>query len=351
MIDAKPHFPEFMSETLSSWPEFLASRGATPAESDSPDLFLFPAPPEPESGFACALSHLGVISASGEDAASFLHNQLTNDVLGLDGATARLAGYCSPKGRLLATMLIWKEGGSIHMALPREVLPATLKRLRMFVLRSKVRLEDASEQIVLVGLAAPAIALPGLPRAPLQQAACEGGAAIRLPDAAGLQRCLWAGAPEAAGRLWQRAALPAAPSRLWRWTEIVAGQPQVVEATREQFVPQMINYELIGGVNFRKGCYPGQEIVARSQYLGKLKRRMLLAHADTAAAAGDEVYADADPGQPCGMIVNAELGPDGRFACLVEMKMELAGPGIRLRSADGPSLSLGELPYSLAEPA
>lgn len=342
-----------MSEPISSWPGFLASQGASPGEPGSPDLFTFPAPAKPESGFICALSHLGVISASGEDAASFLHNQLTNDVLGLDDTQAHLAGYCSPKGRLLATMLIWKDSGGVRMALPRELLPAILKRLRMFVLRSKVTLEDTSEQIVLVGLAAPRLALPGLPPAPLRQSTSEGGAAIRLPDAAGLQRCLWAGAAGPAEQLWQQAALASAPAQLWRWTDIMAGQPQVLDATREQFVPQMINYELIGGVNFRKGCYPGQEVVARSQYLGKLKRRMLLAHADAgaAASAGDEVVSDADPGQPCGMIVNAERGPDGRFACLVEIKMELADSGIRLRAADGTPLSFAELPYPLSEPA
>lgn len=341
-----------MPETTPSWPEFLASQGALQADAGSPDLVDFPPPASLEPGFACALTHLGVISASGADAADFLHNQLTNDVVGLDGGSARLAGYCSPKGRLLATMLIWKDGDEFRMALPRELLAATLKRLRMFVLRSKVTLDDASDRIVLIGMAVPA--LPTLPMStlpPLGQCADAGGAAIRLPDAAGLRRCLWAGAAGQAPARWQRATLPAAPSGLWRWTDILAGQPQVLEATREQFVPQMINYELIGGVNFRKGCYPGQEVVARSQYLGKLKRRMLLAHAEAAAAAGDEVFAEADPEQPCGMIVNAERGPDGRVACLVQMKLELSGSAVRLRSADGPLLSFTDLPYPLAEPA
>lgn len=337
-----------MPETLSSWQDFLASQGAIRAEPGALDPLLFSSPARPESGFVCALGHLGVISATGDDAANFLHNQLTNDVLGLDGRSARLAGYCSPKGRLLATMLIWKDADAIRMALPNELLPAILKRLRMFVLRSKVTLDDTGERLVLLGMAAPS--LPALPAVPLAQQSLEQGTTIRLPDAAGLQRLLWAGTAEQAIHAWERAALPPAPSALWRWTDILAGQPQVVEATREQFVPQMINYELIGGVNFRKGCYPGQEVVARSQYLGKLKRRMLLAHVENDAAAGDEVVSEADPAQPCGMIVNAERCPDGRVACLVEMKMELAGSVIRLRSADGPALSFTALPYSLAEP-
>ena len=128
----------------------------------------------------------------------------------------------------------------------------------------------------------------------------------------------------------------------------MAGLAQVVEATREQFVPQMINYELVGGVNFQKGCYPGQEIVARSQYLGKQKRRTLLAFSESDdVTAGTEVFSSADPTQPCGMIVNAERGPDGRVACLVEVKMDAASTSVCVGSVDGPVLTFGELPYAL----
>lgn len=308
-------------------------------------------PASARSGFLCPLTHLGVIRASGDDAANFLQNQLTNDVLGLDEATARLAGYCSPKGRLLATLMVWTSGADILLVLPRDLLAATLKRLQMFVLRSKVKLTDAGDEIALVGIAAPAGQLSPLPGVAWQSIRSEGGTLIRMPDADGLQRALWAGPAHQAAAVWKGYAesLPCAPASLWRWTEILAGLPQVVEATREQFVPQMINFELVGGVNFRKGCYPGQEIVARSQYLGKLKRRALLAYCDDdLAAAGVEVYSSADPAQPCGMIANAERGPDGRIACLVEMKMELADTAVHVGAADGPLLAFGELPYSLS---
>ena len=135
---------------------------------------------------------------------------------------------------------------------------------------------------------------------------------------------------------------------MWHWTDIQAGLPQVLDATREQFVPQMINFELIGGVNFRKGCYPGQEIVARSQYLGKLKRRMLLASVDAPEALpGTEVFSESDPDQPCGMIVNAERGPQAMMSCLVEIKLEAANSAIRLGSASGPVLTFGTLPYAI----
>ncbi len=340
-----------MSESVLPWPDFLASIGATPAPAGSPDTLAFPLPENPQRGFLCPLTHLGVISATGDDAENFLHNQLTNDVLGLGMGSAHLAGYCSPKGRLLATMLLWKDGGEILLALPRELLPATMKRLQMFVLRSKVKLADASERLPLFGIAAAADAGASFPPAAWQRRPADGGALIRLPDTGGLQRALWAGPMQAAPAAWLRCAatLPPAPAALWRWTDILAGVPQVVEATREQFVPQMINFELVGGVNFRKGCYPGQEIVARSQYLGKLKRRALLAFSDSEKAiAGTEVFSDADPAQPCGMLVNAERGPDGRIACLVELKMEAAGTPVHVGAADGPLLSFGELPYSLS---
>ncbi len=341
-----------MSDTDSSWPDFLASLGATRADQDALDTLVFSPPANAEAGFASPLTHLGVIAATGEDAEHFLHNQLTNDVLGLASTDACLAGYCSPKGRLLATLLVWKSGDEILLALPRTLLPATLKRLQMFVLRSKLKLTDATARLALVGFAAPHPPQPGWPGRPWQRQALAGGTLIRFPDAAGLQRCLWAGSPAQAVLAWQQAGLPAAPASLWRWTEIMAGVPQVLEPTREQFVPQMVNFELVGGVNFRKGCYPGQEIVARSQYLGKLKRRALLAFTDDASAsAGVEVFSAADPGQPCGMVVNAEAGPDGRIACLVETKLELASSPVSLREPAGPALVIGELPYPLSDPA
>ncbi len=346
-----------MSDTAVSWPDFLHAHGAlqtfAPIEGANAAR---PAASGP--GFLCALTHLGVIAATGDDVVHFLHNQLTNDVEHLAEDDARLVGYCSPKGRLLATMLMWRAGERVLLALPRELLPATLKRLQMFVLRAKVKLADVSDGIVLIGGATP----ESMGGTPWQRDDRDGGAWLRVPDAGGLKRWLWAGPLAQAMSFWQQqaATLPTAPAALWRWSEIIAGLPQVVEATKEQFVPQMINFELVGGVNFRKGCYPGQEIVARSQYLGKLKRRALLAYIDeaagditggTAAAAGVDVYSDADPGQPCGMIANAERGPDRRIACLVELKMELAGTVVRVGSANGTPLQFAALPYELADPA
>ena len=307
-----------------------------------------------QQGFISFLSDPGVVRASGEEARHFLHNQLTNDIDNLGADDARLAGYCSPKGRLLATLLTWPVDDAILLMLPGSLLAGFQKRLQMFVLRSKVKLEDVSDSLSVVGIGVPeAQDFPGLANGPFRSTPAASGRLIRLPDSEGLRRALWVGpfAHREALLAALPSGLPQLPETYWRWLEIRAGVPQILEATREQFVPQMINYELIGGVNFRKGCYPGQEIVARSQYLGKLKRRMLLARVDVADAAaaspGTEVFSDADPGQPSGMIVNAERGPEGLIDCLVEIKMDAVASPVHLGRTDGPLLQFADLPYPL----
>ena len=313
------------------------------------------------SGFFAPLNHLGLIAASGDEAAHFLHSQLTNDIEHLGTAEARLAGYCTPKGRLLATLLVWRSADAILLQVPRPMLAPLQKRLQMFVLRAKVKLADASEQHVALGLAgAEADAalrnwFPELPAVPYALAQSEAGTLIRLADVAERPRYQWITDAQRAREAWPLLARHLAPAGApaWRLTEIQAGVPQITPATQEQFVPQMINYEVIGGVSFRKGCYPGQEIVARSHYLGKLKRRMLPASvASLEARAGMEVFSSTDPSQPCGMIVNAERGAAQRMDCLVELKLAALESGsIHLGSADGPPLAIGTLPYALPEPA
>ncbi|TAK86576.1 MAG: folate-binding protein [Aquabacterium sp.] len=304
---------------------------------------------------AVRLSHLGVIRAAGADAASFLHNQLTQDVEHQDAHQARLAAYCSAKGRMLASLLVLRPAAEeVLLVAATDLLPALVKRLGMFVLRAKARLADASAEVALVGLAgASARAWLG--------AAAEGatwsvtehaqGRLVRLPDGRAQEqpqpRWLWLGAPEAAAAL--QAALPALPAERWQWLELTTGVPGIVQATAEQFVPQMINFELVGGVNFKKGCYPGQEIVARSQYLGKLKRRAALYHSDAPMQPAQEVFSAADPGQPSGMVVNAAPNPAGGWSALVEIKLAAREGDLHLGAADGPALRLGQLPYAVTE--
>ncbi|MFL9880310.1 folate-binding protein [Herbaspirillum rhizosphaerae] len=350
------------TQASTPWQAFLEQQGAHIEAANGAEVRYFgpTAAAELPDNFVAPLTDLGLISLSGDDAASFLHNQITNDVEKLDLATARLAGYCTPKGRLLATFLMWKDAGQIMLQLPRALQPAIQKRLQMFVMRSKAKLADVSEQYVALGLAGNTAAevlqqwFPQLPAQPYTKIDNEHGTLVRVADSRQAPRYQWIASVEQAIAAWPALTqkLSAVGTHAWRLTDIYAGVPVITQPTQEQFVPQMINFELIGGVNFKKGCYPGQEIVARSQYLGKLKRRSVLALVDAVdVRAGAEVFSSEDPGQPCGMIVNAEPAGTGKSACLVEIKLAASDNGtIHLGAVGGPVLQLQPLPYELAEP-
>ncbi len=176
---------------------------------------------------------------------------------------------------------------------------------------------------------------------------------MRLTDVLGAPRWLWVGPAEQAQVL--TATLPALPLAAWQWLEVMSGVVRIEPATVDQFVPQMVNFELVGGVNFQKGCYPGQEVVARSHYRGTLKRRAFLLHGDSPMHAGQEVFSSTDPGQPAGMVANAAAVPatgDGQppspaFSALVELKWQSLDESWHLGAADGPALSLGNMPYEV----
>jgi folate-binding protein YgfZ len=355
--------PIFMTEFMTPWLQFLEQHGARLSDAAMPQVLDFEADfplDVPTTDFVSPLTDLGLIALSGEEAAHFLHNQLTNDVDHLGLTEVRLAGYCSPKGRLLATFRMWRSGDSIILQLPREIQAGVQKRLQMFVLRSKAKLTDVTPEYVMLGLAGPAAVaalselFSTLPAAPYAKVESDAGTLIREADAFGAPRYQWITKQESAQRAWPALLKTLQPvaAEVWRLGDIHAGIPQITQATHEQFVPQMVNYEIVGGVNFQKGCYPGQEIVARSQYLGKLKRRMCLASITTQdATAGMEVFSEADPDQSCGMIVNAEHRSNDAMDCLVEVKvamMETAA--IHLGSVSGPELRFQALPYALPDP-
>ncbi len=299
----------------------------------------------------CRLADRGVIRAHGSEAGTFLQGQLTNDVLGLDAAHARLAGFCSAKGRLQASFIVWRrDADTFDLVCAKDLLAATLKRLSMFVLRAKCKLSDASDEIALHGVAgAPAAAWIG-DASVWERRAGAGAAVIRLPDAAGVARCLVAsaagpGATVAAAADGSAASLS---TETWRWLEVESGIVTIEAATVDRFVPQMVNFELVGGVDFQKGCYPGQEVVARSQYRGTTKRRTFLFDAATLPAAGADVFAADSPGEAAGTVANAASRPDGGGAsALVELRLAALGAELRLGAADGPPLVRRDLPYSV----
>jgi tRNA-modifying protein YgfZ len=238
------------------------------------------------------LGQYGLLEVTGSDARAFLHAQLTNDVEHLAPGMARYAGWCSAKGRLLATFLVVPHAEGFLLQLSGDLVPAVAKRLSMFVLRSKVKVSDATGRWAQLGLWGPGDGEP--------LSVSEGGGAITVrvgPDRALLL------VPEEKSSQYN----PDTSAEEWALAEIRAGRPLIAQATQDQFVPQMVNFELAGGVDFKKGCYPGQEIVARAQYRGAVKRRMVRLRG-AALQPGQEIYSDDAPGQASGTVVNSAGG-------------------------------------------
>ncbi|NML48292.1 folate-binding protein YgfZ [Ramlibacter sp. G-1-2-2] len=291
------------------------------------------------------LPQLGVIRAIGTDAASFLHGQLTQDFALLGANEARLAAFCTAKGRMQASFIAFKRApDEVLLVCSRDVLPATLKRLSMFVLRAKAKLSDASAEFALYGVAGETLkALQPAPQAPWNVADLGAARLVQLYPADGQPRALWVGpadAPAPAG--------PALDTTLWQWGEVRSAVATITTPIVEAFVPQMLNYESVGGVNFKKGCYPGQEVVARSQFRGTLKRRAFLAHADAELAPGQEVFQAGDPEQPAGVVAQAAPAPSGGWDAIVSLQLTAAEAGdLHAGSATGARLDLQPLPYLL----
>jgi hypothetical protein len=277
------------------------------------------------------LSNNALLSVSGDDAAAFLHAQLTNDVEALAVNRAQWNGWCSPKGRLLATFLLVRRPGEFLLLLPAEIAGAIAKRLGMFVLRSKVKIADVSDRHARRGII-------GRRAGPAPMEVVDESGAILV----GLEQ----------GRIvafmpLERALTPDVGADAWELAAIHAGVPTITAATQEAFVPQMANFELVGGVSFKKGCYPGQEIVARMQYRGGLKRRMALVHVGGSErpVPGQSVYSAAFGDQAAGMIVNAAPAPEGGVDALVVAQIESLERGdLRWKSPDGPGLEVRSHP-------
>jgi tRNA-modifying protein YgfZ len=308
----------------------------------------------------CDLSHEGLIRVSGEESQTFLQGQLTNDVRSVSENTHQLSGYCSPKGRLLGLFRLFMRNGDYYLQLPHPQLNGTLKRLRMFVLRSKVTLDDHSDELIRFALSGSdaeqmlAKILGEVPAETDQTITADGITVLRLMGHT--PRFMLYGPIESMPQLWQAlhqaGAIPAGVAAL-RWLEIQAGQPTVVTQTVEAFVPQMLNLQLINGVSFKKGCYTGQEVVARMQYLGKLKRRMYLAHTNTTQTIqnGDELYSpESGSGQGAGRIVAVAPAPQGGYDMLAVLEISGAESGqVYLDETAQTTLSLLPLPYAFEQ--
>jgi folate-binding protein YgfZ len=292
------------------------------------------------------LNHLGVIRVEGEDAAKFLHNQLTQDFALLGTDQARLAAFCSAKGRMQASFIGFKRSPTdILLVCSQDLLATTLKRLSMFVLRAKAKLTDASAGYAVYGLAGAATHSEGSSDAPWAARQVGAATVINLYPACGVARQLWVAPtdePAPAG--------PALPVDAWLWSEVRSGIATLSPAVFEAFVPQMLNFESVGGVNFKKGCYPGQEVVARSQFRGTLKRRGFVVHSDAALQPGQEVFNSTDAEQSVGMVVQAAAAPDGGWDAIASLQLSALEAGtLHAGSSDGAHMRVLPLPYALMQ--
>jgi len=302
------------------WQTYLAARGA---QFDNEQIVDFgdqsgELSAAREATVLCPLTHLAPFECSGEDAQTFLHNQLTSDVNHLGKDASQYAAWCSPKGRMLASFILSRNDNGYLGLLSADLRTFILKRLQMYVLRSKVKIVDRSSDLQCLGVAGPqaeaALLQAGLPMptAPMNTASNATTTVIRLAEGRFIIIANSATTPS----VWESLAQIAVPAGVpaWLWLDIQAGIPLITEATKEAFVPQMVNYDKIGGVSFHKGCYPGQEVVARTQYLGKVKRHLYRFHAEGVLPAGGSIYpAGSSEAQPCGIIASAAPSPESGY--------------------------------------
>ncbi|MDR1888117.1 MAG: folate-binding protein [Zoogloeaceae bacterium] len=291
--------------------------------------------------------HLASLEISGADARAFLHNQFTNDVKSLQTAQAQLSAWCTAKGRVVANFILYplasdEAGDTFRLLLSPELLPNFIKRLQMYVLRSRVKLTRLSGAFGHLGLsganstdALTAIGLPA-PKTPLSVATQGETSIIRLPDGRFILT-----APEESLYAFQQqlsaqTRIQPTSQTAWAWLDIQAALPWITAATTEAFVPQMMDFEKMSGVSFTKGCYPGQEIVARSQYLGQVKRHLYRVASEHPLTAGEELHSPASSGQAAGKVVTAAaaIDPTGAYAALAVV-LDAAAADLRQGSVDG----------------
>ncbi len=317
-----------------------------------------------ESGHVVLLKQTGLLCLEGEDAVSFIHGQLSNDIEHLTADQTRLAAYCNPQGRILALFNVWKSTGKIWLTVPRDILVTLSKRLQMYILRAKVRLSDESDNMAILGIGgekggkALSKRFESLPSEPYGKTENGYGVLVRVADAFGYPRYLLAipaeRLQEVEGDL--SSMLSVCDENGWVMGDIRAGVPRITLPVQDRFIPQMVNLEQVGGLSFKKGCYPGQEVIARSQYKGTVKRRMYHGMVelpveenppvDVDLAAGADIV-DVN-GQTCGTIVCSARRDSHRVDFLAVMQTEaVSHEALYAEKADGPAITWIPLPYSL----
>lgn len=306
------------------------------------------------------LTGRALIKVSGEDAESFLQNQLSNDIKNVTETAHQASAWCSPKGRIIATFQIFKRAECFYLSLSADLLEHVIKKLRMYVMMSKVTLEDVTESVVHFGYTGALQKIINDAPSASGQTIQNGNLSIlriagNTPRYEIFSDTLTSNSSDSiddAKQLWEQCAENATTinSNGWDYLNILAGLPDISEASSEAWIPQMVNYIAVGGVDFKKGCYPGQEVVARLNYLGKTKRRMYHLQIDTdqLPAIGDSITSASNNGgdKAAGKILNVAINPTGKVEALAILKIAEADNKLTLSNS---AVEILELPYSLDE--
>ena len=304
---------------------------------------------------ACDLAPLRVLAVGGADAASFLNGQLSIEIVGLPPGVCRYACFNSPKGRMLANFVVWREPPPHErflILLPGELAPAVAKRLSMYVLRSKVSIADISDDVAGIGVGGPGAAAAvgsalGTAPAPFELTTSGTRTVLALPGPRYVVLSPASAAETTRDELLRHTT--AASFDVWRWLTIRAGIPVITAATQDAFVAQTANWDILGGIDFQKGCYTGQEIIARTQYLGRLKERAFVFHAATEGVrSGERLFSTAFGEQPCGTVVDAAAAPAGGRDLIAVVQLAAAErDDVRAGAPDGVVLARLPLPYAI----
>lgn len=342
-----------------AWKAFLIDQGA---EFDGTELVSFGNANRerriaPQGAVLSNLSDRGLLEVSGEDAATFLQNQLTNDITNIDSKTHQLTAWCNPKGRVIANFRAFVRDDKIFLILSKDLIETVTTKLSRYIMMSKVTLTDATDNLVHFGYAGEhaerdlELILENVPKAPNETLNLGNLSILRLPGET--PRFEVYGDVTEAMDLWSKCNVRAAPvsSQAWDFMNIRAGRPVVTLASSEAWIPQMLNMTHIDGVDFKKGCYPGQEVVARLNYLGKTKRRMYLMEIQTDKVPGTNASIVNAEGTEVGQVLNAVINPDDLVECLAVMKIADTESEMFLESAEGAAIRLLALPYSVDDEA
>lgn len=352
------------------WKEFLQQNGAEFAtnsadiSSDQSEIVSFDGPENETliSSQDLLLSNpleRGLIKVSGVDAETFLQNQLTNDIRNVSESNHQLSAWCSPKGRIIATFKVFKREGDFYLTLSRDLIERVEKKLRLYVMMSKVIIEDVSNTMIHFSFSGKESDkqienILGVKFSTNHETLHQKSISFlytHIDESTNVSRFdIFVDDIDEAKQLWNQLNEVSSPvgDKGIHLMNILSGLPEITAKSSEDWIPQMVNYIQVEGVDFKKGCYPGQEVVARLNYLGKTKRRMyrIEINTDQLPAIGEEIKSDTD--NNAGKILNSVINAKGKVDALAVLKIADAIKSLSLVINDAP-ISLLELPYSVED--